>query len=215
MTEETPAQRWDARYDTPDYRFGTEPNGFLVSVADRLPSGDALCLAEGEGRNAVYLAGLGYDVTAVDASKVGLAKAERLAAERGVSIRTIVADLEDHRIEPDAWDVIVLTFAHLEPGLRKRVHRASVRALRPGGALVLEAYTPAQVELGTGGPPTPERLMTLNDLRAELSELRFEIGREVHRELSEGSAHNGVGAVVQVLAFKPSERQSDLRRSKP
>ena len=136
-----------------------------------------------------------------------------MAAQQGVSIRTIVADLENYPIEPDTWDVVVLTFAHLEPGLRKRVHRAAARALRPAGALVLEAYTPEQVELGTGGPPTPERLITLDDLRTELSGLRFEVGREVRRELSEGSAHNGVSAVVQVLAFKPSQAGSDLRRS--
>ncbi len=202
MSESPAAQRWDERYGSPEYVFGTTPNDFLDSVVHLLSSGRALCLAEGEGRNAVFLAQHGWDVTAVDASAVGLAKAEQLAAERGTSIRCVVADLAEYRIEPQAWDVIVLIFAHLEPSLRERVHRTAVQGLRPGGALVLEAYTPEQLELGTGGPPMSERLMRLETLREELAELSFEIAQEVRREIHEGAAHHGISSVVQVLAFR-------------
>ena len=202
MSEPPAPSFWDERFGGRDYFYGTAPNDFLASVVDRLPAGRALCLAEGEGRNAVFLAERGYDVTAVDASRVGLAKAERLAAERGTTIHPVVADLAEYRIEAGAWDVIVLIFAHLEPSLRARVHAAAVRGLRPGGALVLEAYTPEQLHFGTGGPRQPELLMRLDELRGELAGLRLEVAREVQRDVHEGTGHRGRSAVVQVLGFR-------------
>ena len=130
-------------------------------VAPQIPAGPVLCLAEGEGRNAVYLATLGHRVTAVDQSEVGLAKAQRLAKARGVKIETLVTDLADYTITAGAWAGIVATFAHLPPALRRRVHRDVVAGLQPGGVFILEAYTPAQLAFGTGGPKSPELLMTL------------------------------------------------------
>ena len=162
-----------------------------------------LCLAEGEGRNAVYLAELGYEVTAVDSSAVGMMKAEGLAASRGVLIKTVVADLADFVIEPNYWDGIVAIFAHLPPALRASVHRASVAGLRPGGAFVLEAYSPQQLEFGTGGPPVLELLMSLADLKDDLRGLEFIIAMETEREINEGRFHDGRGAVVQVIGVKP------------
>lgn len=197
---------WDERFGAPHFVYGTAPNDFLVSVVNRLPAGRALCLAEGEGRNAVFLAEQGFDVTAVDASAVGLQKAERLAADRGTSIRTIVSDLSHYEIAPETWDVIVLIFAHVAPELRRRVHAAAAGGLKPGGALVLEAYTPAQLALKTGGPPVVDLMMRLNDLEFEFRGLDFAIGRELQREIHEGTLHNGVSAVVQVLAFRPDTR---------
>jgi len=114
---------WDERYDGADYVYGTEPNDFLVSQFGNLPPGRVLCLAEGEGRNAVFLAEHGFAVTAVDQSVVGLAKAERLAAQRGVQIETIVADLADFSIAPRSWEGIVSIFAHTSPTVRRHVHR--------------------------------------------------------------------------------------------
>ena len=205
MTER-PWQRWDERYGRPGWAYGTEPNGFLVSVVDRLPQGRALCLGGGEGRNAVFLAQRGLEVTAVDWSAVGLEKANRLAADQRVRIRTEVADLHDFTIEPDAWDVVISIFCHLPPGTRAPVHRAVVAGLKPGGALVLEAYTPRQLEYGTGGPPTADLMMTLAELETELAGLDFAIACETERTVGEGSCHTGRGAVVQVLGFKPSAR---------
>src|SRR3954469_22360856 len=121
------ARRWDERYSGPEFAYGTEPNDFLAAVADRIPPGPVLMLAEGEGRNAVFLAGRGHEVTAVDQSAAGLAKARRLAAENGRVIRTVEADLSVFRIEPNSWAGIVTTFGHLPPGLRREVYAAAVR----------------------------------------------------------------------------------------
>lgn len=194
---------FDRRYAEPGFAYGTEPNAFLASVAGRIPRGRVLSLCEGEGRNAVFLATLGCRVTGVDASAVGLAKARRLAVERGVAIETVERDLEDFTIEPQAWDAIVSIFAHVPPGLRRRIHREVVGGLVPGGVFVLEAYTPAQVGRGTGGPPDPERTMSLADLTTELDGLAFEIARETVRDFEEGRFHRGPGHVVQVVAIRP------------
>jgi len=195
---------WDERYATAEYVYGTEPNEFLAATIRELNGGGrALCLAEGEGRNAVFLAGRGYEVHAVDASVVGLAKAERLARERGVHIVTEVANLDGYRIDPGAWDLIVSVFCHLPAPVRRALHREVVAGLRPGGHFVVEAYTPAQLALGTGGPPDAALAMTLAELREELDGLHFEQAREFEREVHEGSLHNGRSAVVQLVARKP------------
>ena len=194
--------RWDERYAEPGWAYGTEPNDFLRAVAPRLPRGRTLCLADGEGRNGVHLATLGHDVTAMDLSAIGLAKAERLAAERGVRITTVVADLAEFRIEPAAWDAIVSIFVHQPGAVRGPLHRAVVSGLRPGGAFALEAYAPRQVEFGTGGPDDPDRLPPLETLIAELEGLDWEIAREVERDVIEGRCHTGRGAVAQMLGWR-------------
>lgn len=194
---------WDQRYSVPEYVYGTEPNDFLVSVAPRLPAGPVLCLAEGEGRNAVYLAGRGHEVEAVDASAVGLAKARRLAESRGVTLRTTVCDLGQLVIQPGQWAGIVSIFCHQPAALRRPLHRACVAGLRPGGALVLEAYRPAQLAYGTGGPRVPELLYSLAELREDFAGLDLVHAEELVRPVLEGCFHTGEGAVVQVLALKP------------
>lgn len=194
---------WDQRYDTSEYVYGTAPNDFLASVVGKIPRGRTLCIAEGEGRNAVFLAEHGHDVVAIDASAVGLDKAVRLARERGVVIETQVADLAEFDIEPGSWDAIVSIFAHVPPAIRKPLHRKIVKGLRPGGMLVLEAYTPEQIRLGTGGPPVAEMTMSLQDLRVELEGLGFRHAAELQRDVVEGKYHTGEGAVVQVIAVKP------------
>lgn len=193
---------WDERFSEPGFAYGTEPNDFLVSVADRIPAGRVLCLAEGEGRNAVYLAALGYEVTAVDTSTVGLAKAEALAQDLGTTIETVTADLTDYEIEPTTWQAIVSIFCHLPPVTRASLHERCLRGLAPGGVFVLEGFTPSQLELGTGGPKSRELLMELEVLRQELPGLRLEIARETEREVVEGRYHRGRAAVVQVFAVK-------------
>ncbi|WP_019626763.1 bifunctional 2-polyprenyl-6-hydroxyphenol methylase/3-demethylubiquinol 3-O-methyltransferase UbiG [Thioalkalivibrio sp. ALJT] len=190
---------WNERYATDDYVYGTEPNDFLRAAVASVPPGRALCLGEGEGRNAVYLAQQGFDVLAVDSSAVGLQKAQRLAEDRGVRIETLVADLADYAIEPDAWDLITSIFCHVPASIRKRLHAEVVTGLRPGGVFILEAYTPAQLEWGTGGPPTAELMMTLDGLVEELDGLDFEEAVERERDVVEGRLHTGRGAVVQIL----------------
>ena len=194
---------WDERYQADDYVYGTAANDYLQTHVDQLPMGRILCLAEGEGRNAVFLAERGFDVTAVDQSSVGLAKAHKLATERGVNITTIVTDLADFHIEPQAWDGIVSIFAHIPAQARRHIHRDVVGGLRSGGVFLLEAYRPEQLQYGTGGPPTTEMMMDLNGLRVELAGLELEYAADVLRDIREGRLHTGQGAVVQVLARKP------------
>jgi SAM-dependent methyltransferase len=198
------AEFWDERYGEPGYAYGTEPNDFLVEVQSRLPRGRVLCLGAGEGRNAVHLAERGYDVTAVDFSAVAVDKTERLAAERGVRLEAHRADLADYPIAPGAWSGIVSIFCHLPPALRVQVHAAVVAGLAPGGAFVLETYTPRQLELGTGGPPVRELLVEPAELERELTGLELEILREIERDVREGRYHGGRSAVVQLLGLRPS-----------
>ena len=197
------AKRWDERYAGPGFAYGLEPNEFLVSVADQLPSGPVLSLAEGEGRNALFLAGRGHDVLAVDQSPVGLAKARQRAMDQNLPLRTQQADLAEFVIEPNAWAGVVSIFCHLPRALRERVHAAVVRGLQPGGVVVLEAYTPRQLGRGTGGPASAEFLMSLDDLTLELAGLELLHAVELERDVHEGSFHTGRAAVVQVVARKP------------
>ena len=195
---------WDERYGEDGFAYGDEPNDFLAENFGKLPKGKVLCLAEGEGRNAIFLAEKGFDVTAVDQSKVGLEKAAELAKSRGVEINTIQADLAEFEIEENVWDAVVSIWAHVPSEIRRKLHLQVMKGLKKGGAILLEAYTPKQVEFGTGGPPKgQEDLMPhLVDLKKELSELEFEIGHEIEREVREGKYHGGQSSVVQVLAFK-------------
>lgn len=201
----SPPPDWDARYAEPGWAFGTEPNEFLREQAHRLkPASRVLCLAEGEGRNAVHLASLGHDVTGVDLSSVGLRKASGLAQARGVALRTQVADLATYDPGEHAWDAIVSIFAHTPGEIRIPLHRRVVVALKAGGLFLLEAYTPKQVGCGTGGPNDPAKLMTLAGLERELAGLTFEVGREIRREVIEGHRHSGISEVVQVVARRPA-----------
>ena len=191
---------WDARYTEEGWAFGTEPNDFLREEADRLPKGRVLCLAEGQGRNAVWLAQRGHTVTAMDQSRVGLESARELAAERGVEITTVRADLADFEIEPGAWQGIVSIYAHVSGDVRARVHARVERGLAPGGVFVLEAYRPEQIGRGTGGPSEDDRMVNLERLRRELPSLEFLVAREVDREVLEGHRHRGMSSVVQLVA---------------
>ncbi len=195
---------WDDRYGQPGFAYGTEPNDWLAAQAALIPKGRVLSIADGEGRNGVFLASLGHDVTSVDASSVGLAKASALAATRGVPLTTVVADLAEFEIEPNAWQGIVSIFCHLPAPLRRRVHAQAVRGLAPGGVFILEAYTVAQLKRGTGGPKSADVLPSLADLRAELKGLDLVHAAEAEREVHEGAFHDGLSAVVQVVARKPA-----------
>lgn len=194
---------WDERYSSEEYIYGKDPNAFLANAVDKIPKGKVLCVAEGEGRNAVFLAEHGYDVVAVDSSSVGLGKARKLAQERGVSIETIVCDLANFDIEPESFDGVVSIFAHVPPQVRKELHKKIVNGLRSGGVLILESYRPDQLKYKTGGPPTAEFMMTLTGLEEELKGLNFDYGVELDRDVVEGKFHTGKGAVVQIIGVKP------------
>jgi SAM-dependent methyltransferase len=192
---------WNERYSTSDYIYGTQPNDFLREQVACIPAGgNVLCLAEGEGRNAVFLAQQGYRVTAVDSSDVGLAKAAALASARGVHITCIHADLADFALGEEAWDGIVSIYCRLPSPVRQPLYAALGRALRPGGVFLLESYTPAQLAFSTGGPKDVDMLVDAAALRRELTGLQFTLLDERQRHVVEGTYHTGLAAVVQAIA---------------
>ena len=195
---------WDERYGSDEFFYGTEPNDFLREQAQLLvPKAEVLCLAEGEGRNAVYLAGLGHRVTAVDASPVGIDKLRRFATLRGVQVSAVVSDLAQFVIEPARWDAVVSIWCHIPEALRATVYRACVAGLRPGGHLIVEAYHPRQLQFKTGGPPTADLMVTLPMLQHELAGLEVLLAQEIERTVREGRGHQGHSAVVQFIGRKP------------
>ncbi|MCP3890680.1 MAG: class I SAM-dependent methyltransferase [Desulfobulbaceae bacterium] len=197
------SNKWDQRYGESEFAYGTTANDFLKASVHRLsPAGDVLCLAEGEGRNSVFLAQQGFNVTAVDSSSVGLKKAETLAAERGASITTCVADLVNYKIAAGRYDAIISIFCHLPQPLRTEVHKKVLNGLKCGGIFVLEGYTPRQLQYKTGGPPVAELLMELDELKAELGSLDLVHATETEREVHEGFLHTGLGSVVQIIGIK-------------
>ena len=201
MNAGTPdAMAWNDRYSNVDYLYGTEPNEFLVEQVAGIPPGRALCLADGEGRNSVFLAGLGFEVTAVDISERGAEKTLDLAARQGVEVETVTADLAAFDLGSDRWDLIVSIFAHVPPETRRDLHTRLPRSLRPGGTLILEAYRPEQAGRDTGGPPDPSRLFDLAALEQEIVGLDVVLARDAERDVIEGSGHTGPGAVVQLVA---------------
>lgn len=199
----TTDNKWDLRYSEEGFAYGTEPNDFLRRNLNQLPEkGRILCLAEGEGRNSVFLAKHGYDVVAIDSSAVGLQKAEELAKKEHVQITTVVADLADFTIEEKSYDAVISIFCHLPPSLRQKVYSQVVRGLRKDGILLLEGYTPAQLENNTGGPPSKELMLTLEIVKNDFQSLNILHGVETEREIMEGRLHTGLGAVVQLIAKK-------------
>ncbi|WP_367109516.1 class I SAM-dependent methyltransferase [uncultured Psychrobacter sp.] len=197
---------WNERYSTVEYIFGTQPNDFLKEQFKKIPAGGrVLCLAEGEGRNAVFLAEQGYQVTAMDLSDVGLNKALKLASERGVEIITQIADLADYQFGEDEWDGIISIWAHMPETVRQYVHAQIGPALKPNGVFIVEAYTEQQLDMeAIGGPPASqkERFNSLGNLQTELAELEEIIGVEKQRMIFEGKHHQGLSAVVQFIGRK-------------
>jgi SAM-dependent methyltransferase len=186
---------WDKRYAEPGYAYGTAPNDFLVSAMPQLRVGRALCLCEGEGRNATYLAQHGFTVTALDFSPVALAKAQTLAHERGVSLITQCADLAGFEPGLAQWDLITMIFGQPDTPIRRPLYQSIAASLRPGGAFVLETKAQEQAALDSQYPGAAQ-------LCAELSGLTFTITRDGERLLQEGRYHDGVQRTAQILAYK-------------
>lgn len=198
--------RWDERYSTEGFLFGTAPNAFLASQRRRLPThGLALAVADGEGRNGVWLAEQGLDVLAVDASPVGLAKGQRWATERGVTLRQELADLAQWDFGVDRFDVIAAIFIQFaDPALRERLFAGMQSALKPGGLLLLEGYRPEQLAFGTGGPAEVANLYTEQLLRGAFNDLAIEHLAVHDTEIHEGTGHDGMSALIDLVARKPS-----------
>ncbi len=207
MTD-TPQQRlqafWNQRYAGADYAYGTAPNDFLVASLARLPRGGrVLCLADGEGRNGVWLAQQGFDVTSVDIADAGVRKARALAAQAGVALAAVQADVTTFDLGLAAWDAIVSIFLHLPPPARRELHARCAAALRPGGVLVYEAYTAEQVAYASGGPvKEPQLLVTLPEIETEFPGCAVEHRFSGVRRVVEGTLHHGDAHVAQLVARK-------------
>ncbi len=194
---------WETKYKaSQEYLFGTRPNRFLVENLAQLPPGKALCLGEGEGRNAVYLAQHGLEVTAVDLAPTALAKTRRLAQQNKVRVEAIQADINHFPINPEMWQAIVCFFVHLPKEERALLHRRVVQGLAPGGVYLLEGFAPGQVRYGDRGPKKPSQLYDIMAIRKELAGLQIRIARELDRPLDDAQPELGLCAVTQMLAVK-------------
>ena len=196
---------WETRFATPDYVFGTEPAQFLRAHGDLLtPGASALCVADGEGRNSVFMAQRALQVTALEYAPSALAKARRLAEERGVTVDFREVDVLAHDW-PDTYDIVAGIFIQFAgPHDRKRLFDGMKRSVAPGGLMLLHGYTPKQLDYGTGGPPCAENMYTEVILRAAFVGWQIVECRAYDRELSEGRGHSGRSALIDLVARKPA-----------
>jgi len=194
--------RWDERYDHERFFYGTEPNYFVADQLPRLDTGRGLFLAEGEGRNAVFAAGLGHTVVAVDSSVVGRRKALELAQRRGVSIVYHPADIVAHPWDEELWDFVVLCFAHLDPADMPAIHRRVADCLKPGGMLLFNSFAKAQFGRESGGPPRREWLHDLAELKTQFPGVELEHAVECEVDLRESVGHRGRAMVIELAGVK-------------
>jgi len=205
MSANPELDRWNDRFAKSQYHFGTAPNAFLAAQASRLAPGmRALAVADGEGRNSVWLAERGLAVTAFDFSPLGVEKARRLASERGVDIDYRVSDIAEWKWEPETFDVVAaIFFQFAKPDLRARIFEGIRRTLKPGGLVLLQGYRPEQIGNGTGGPPWPEHMYTEALLRESFAGFDILHLAAHDDELHEGTGHNGMSALIDLVARKP------------
>lgn len=200
---------WDQRYGAPGYLFGKEPAKFLTAQSRWLkPGSKLLCVADGEGRNSTFLAGLGHQVTAFDPSSVAVDKARQLATEQGVTVQYNVAGIEDWDWSQQFDAVVGIFIQFAPPDLRTQLFGWMAQAVAPGGLLLLHGYAPRQVGYGTGGPPDAANMYT-KDLLAEAF-AGFDILRleDYDTEVDEGRGHSGLSALVDLAARKPETVQA-------
>jgi SAM-dependent methyltransferase len=196
------AATWNRRFEGDGFHFGTEPNVWLKEhVGVWRPGGRILCVADGEGRNSVWLARKGFIVDAFDISDVGVAKARRLAAAGGVTVNFSVADCDAYPWPESAYDGVAAIFIQFaDPALRQRLFERMAASLKPGGSLILQGYTPKQLEYGTGGPPILSHLYTAEMLRAAFGGLEMLELKEYEAEVNEGCGHSGRSALIGMVA---------------
>jgi cyclopropane fatty-acyl-phospholipid synthase-like methyltransferase len=196
---------WNERYAGEHYHFGTEPNAFLLRQQHRLKPGEqVLAIADGEGRNGVWLAQQGLQVVAVDSSDVAIAKAKKLSEQRGVQLQFELADLMEWDWGVDRYDVVVGIFIQFAPpGVREQMFARIKQCLKPDGLLLLEGYAPRQIANKTGGPSQVENLYTVELLREAFADMDIIELRDYDAEIEEGPGHKGISALVDLVARKP------------
>ena len=196
---------WNQKYQAEEYIFGKEANDFIASVTPTALAGQtAYAPADGEGRNGVFLAMQGYQVTSTDIADLAVAKARKLAAEKQLAVNALVADALNPPFEDHSFDVIVVCFMHFRPEDEIRFMTANKRLLKPGGLFILEGYTVDQIPLHSGGPKDPDMMQSAAGLRRYFSDYDIQHLAELRRQLNEGPRHQGEAATVQFLARKPS-----------
>ena len=197
---------WNKRFAIAEYSYGQEPNDFLRANAQVIAKGPVLCLAEGEGRNGVHLAELGYAVTGVDFSAEGQKKALALAQEHGTHINYELCDLTTYDLGEGRWSGVVSIWAAFAEPARSNLLGRVFRSLRPGGVFLYEGYSPEQLRFGTGGPKDIAQLASLRELTAALESVGFELvsAQQIERHVHEGTLHTGPSSTVQILAKRPA-----------
>lgn len=201
-----PAGTWNQRFSQAGYLFGTEPNAWLHEHADVWHAGQrVLSVADGEGRNSVWLAQRGLTVDAFDISEVGVRKARDFARITGEKVNFAVADIATLQWPESIYDGVIAIFIQFaDPALRARIFAGMVHCLKPGGVLLLQGYTPGQLEFGTGGPPIASHMYTPELLREAFQGMEILALREYEAELAEGTGHKGRSALVGLVARKPA-----------
>jgi len=194
---------WDSRYDEEGFAYGTEANTFLTSFTDSFKAGqNVLVIGDGEGRNGVWLAQQGCSVVSVDSSKVGVEKAKQLASEKGVEIDAICADLTEWDWPESHFDYVVIIYVHFPPEIKELLHDKVISTIKAGGQLIMESFSPDQLNYSSGGPPVLEMLYTAEMMKSDFKLLEIQQLEECVTELNEGKYHCGEGAVVRLVAQK-------------
>ena len=194
---------WDKRYSEAGFAYGTKPSLYLVSKSKLLKPGmKVLAIGDGEGRNGIWLAEQGMEVTIIDQSEIGLNKARHLAAEKSVVIQTLCEDLVSWEWPVNTYDAIVSIFVHFGPTERPTVHKSIVNALKVGGWLMMQSFHKDQINRNSGGPKNVEMLYTVDMLARDFSGLRIEELEEAETDLDEGVYHHGTAAVINLLGQK-------------
>jgi 2-polyprenyl-3-methyl-5-hydroxy-6-metoxy-1,4-benzoquinol methylase len=193
---------WNQRYSSEEFAYGTAPNQFYKEQLEKLESGKILFPGEGEGRNAVFAATLGWQVTAFDTSIEGKKKAELLALKNGVTINYQIDNYESVDFPKNAFDSIVLIYTHIHPLKRKEYHQKFISFLKPGGILILEGFSKKQIKNNTGGPQNVDMLFSDDELRDDFSQFsKLEIS-ETNTLLNEGPFHQGIASVIRIVGIK-------------
>jgi len=195
-------EMWNQKFDGDEYMYTKEPNSFLKENIDKLNgTKEILFLGEGEGRNAIYAAKLGHNVTALDASDVGIAKTQRLAQENAVNVSTICEDLELHTIE-GSYDFVMSSYMHVAEPLRTKAFQNAMDVLEDGGIFVGEFFSQKQMKRDSGGPKNLDFLYSLDSLQEIFKKYNIELLEEFEIELDEGKHHSGVADVIRVVVSK-------------
>ncbi len=195
--------KWDQRYATANYVFGKDPNAFLVRNLDRIPPGKVLCAGDGEGRNGIWLAKQGFEVTSLDYSPIGLQKARKLAKEYQVEVNFVMADILDIDLGLEHYDAIISIFLHLDKSKIPLLHKQYMTSLKPSGAILVEVFSKDQLKYGSGGPKSRDALYHQDYFCRDFPGWKRHYLRQELIELAEGSGHNGQASVIRAILEKP------------